>query len=51
VVAEDRLRADRPDYVVLLPWNLRDEVSAQLDYIQEWGGRIVTAVPALAVAP
>ncbi len=51
VVAEDRLRADRPDYVVLLPWNLRDEVSEQLDYVREWGGRIVTAVPALAIAP
>ncbi len=55
VVAEDRLREARPDFVVILPWNLRDEISAQLAYIDEWGGRFVTAVPSLhifdAVAP
>lgn len=49
IVAEDRLRSDRPDYVVLLPWNLREEVSAQLDYRREWGGRLVTAVPVLEI--
>lgn len=50
VVAEDRLRMDRPDYVLILPWNLKDEVVAQLDYIREWGGRFVTAVPSLRVS-
>lgn len=49
IVAENRLRADRPDYVVLLPWNLKNEVSAQLAYLKEWGGRLVTAVPTLQV--
>lgn len=49
IVAEDHLRADRPDYVVLLPWNLRDEVSLQLRYLKEWGGRLVTAVPRLQI--
>jgi SAM-dependent methyltransferase len=47
IVGEDRIRAERPDYVIILPWNLRDEVSAQLSYIGEWGGRFVTAVPRL----
>ncbi len=47
IVGEDRIRAERPDYVIILPWNLRDEVSAQLSYIGEWGGRFVTAVPTL----
>jgi SAM-dependent methyltransferase len=50
VVAEDRLREDRPDYVLILPWNLKDEVVGQLDYISEWGGRFVTAVPSLRVS-
>jgi SAM-dependent methyltransferase len=50
VVGEDRLRADRPDYVLILPWNLRDEVMTQLDYIREWGGQFVTAVPSLTIA-
>lgn len=49
VVAESRLREDRPDLVLILPWNLREEITAQLDYIREWGGRFVLAVPQLAV--
>lgn len=47
IVVESCIRDDRPDYVVILPWNLRSEVVAQLDYIREWGGQFVTAVPAL----
>lgn len=50
VVAEDRLRAERPDYVLILPWNLKDEVIGQLDYIREWGGQFVTAVPSLRIS-
>jgi SAM-dependent methyltransferase len=49
IVAEDRLKTERPDYVVILPWNLRQEVMTQLQYISEWGGRFVTAVPSLTV--
>jgi SAM-dependent methyltransferase len=49
IVAEERLREVRPDYVVVLPWNLRTEVTRQLRYIAEWGGQIVTAVPELRV--
>jgi SAM-dependent methyltransferase len=51
IVDEDHLRADRPDDVVLLPWNLRDELMAQLDYVRGWGGRFVTAVPELRCVP
>ncbi|HEY0197182.1 MAG TPA: class I SAM-dependent methyltransferase [Rhodanobacter sp.] len=47
VVAETRLREDRPDFVLILPWNLREEITAQLSYIAEWGGRFVVAVPQL----
>lgn len=49
IVAEARLSDARPDYVVVLPWNLREEVTAQLQYIREWGGRVVTVVPELAI--
>ena len=49
VVAEARLREARPDFVLMLPWNLRDEISVQLAYVREWGGRFVTAVPALEI--
>ncbi len=49
IVAEEALRSDRPDYVVILPWNLRDEIAEQLDYIREWGGKFVRAIPHLDI--
>ena len=49
IVAEERLEADRPDYVVLLPWNLKPELTRQLAGVRAWGGRFVTAVPALEI--
>jgi hypothetical protein len=51
IVSEEHLRAHRPDYVVILPWNLRTEVMQQLSYIREWGGQFVIAVPELKVSP
>ena len=50
VVAEARIRDTRPDFVVILPWNLRAEITTQLAYIREWGGKFVTAVPDLVVS-
>jgi SAM-dependent methyltransferase len=47
IVAEDRLAVDRPPWILILPWNIRDEVAAQLDYARQWGARFVTAVPRL----
>ena len=49
IVPEAHLKQARPDYVVILPWNLRAEVMAQLVYIREWGGKFVTAVPSLKI--
>ena len=45
----DRIAADRPDYVLVLPWNLRTELTEQLAYIREWGGRLVFPIPSLEV--
>lgn len=50
IVAEDRLREGKPDFIVLLPWNLRDELVGQLGYAQAWGARFVTAVPKLELS-
>ena len=50
VVSEEHLREQRPDFVLILPWNLRDEITEQLSYVREWGGKFVTAVPQLLVA-
>ena len=49
IVAEAHLKLTQPDYVVILPWNLREEVMAQLAYIREWGGQFVTAVPNMEI--
>jgi 2-polyprenyl-3-methyl-5-hydroxy-6-metoxy-1,4-benzoquinol methylase len=49
IVSEDRLRGVKPDYVVILPWNLKTEVIEQLNYIRSWGGQFVTAVPELRI--
>lgn len=45
VVAETRIHETRPDFVLILPWNLREEIEAQLAYIRAWGGRFVTCIP------
>ncbi|HEU0238262.1 MAG TPA: class I SAM-dependent methyltransferase [Micromonosporaceae bacterium] len=47
--APERIAADRPDYIVVLPWNLRAEITEQLSYVREWGGRLVFPIPELAV--
>jgi len=49
VVGEDHLQSECPDYVVIIPWNLKDEISRQLAYIRDWNGRFVTAVPELEI--
>lgn len=45
----DRIAQDRPDYVLVLPWNLRTEISEQLNYVREWGGKLVFPIPTLEV--
>jgi 2-polyprenyl-3-methyl-5-hydroxy-6-metoxy-1,4-benzoquinol methylase len=47
----DRIRETRPDYVFILPWNLKDEIADQLRYIGEWGGQFVVPIPHLTVFP
>ncbi len=49
VVNETHLKADKPDYVIILPWNLKDEITSQLSYIQEWGGKFVISIPHLQI--
>ena len=49
IFAPDRLAAERPDYVLIMPWNLREEISSQLEYVGSWGGRLVVALPSLQI--
>jgi hypothetical protein len=45
----EQIAKTRPDYVLILPWNLKDEIIAQLSYIREWGGQFVVPIPGIQV--
>jgi len=45
----EKIRQERPDYVMILPWNFKDEIVRQLHYIREWGGQFVVPIPEVRV--
>jgi hypothetical protein len=49
IVAPDHIRTDRPDFIVIFPWNVEDEIRAELADVRTWGGRFVLAIPSLRV--
>jgi 2-polyprenyl-3-methyl-5-hydroxy-6-metoxy-1,4-benzoquinol methylase len=49
VVTEEVLRLEKPDYVLIFPWNIKDEISNQISYIKDWGGKFVVAIPYLEI--
>ena len=49
IKSEEIFQTDKPDYVLILPWNLKNELIKQLEYIQEWGGQFVVAIPELEI--
>jgi len=49
IFAPERLAETRPDYVLILPWNLKDEIMEQLAYIRGWGGQFVVPIPDVKV--
>ena len=49
IYAPERLAETKPDYILVLPWNLRDEISEQLSYVRSWGSRLVFPIPALDI--
>jgi 2-polyprenyl-3-methyl-5-hydroxy-6-metoxy-1,4-benzoquinol methylase len=49
IYAPERIAETKPDYILVLPWNLREEISEQLSYVRSWGGRLVFPIPALEV--
>jgi hypothetical protein len=51
VEAVERLAERRPDYVLILPWNLTAEIVDQMSGVRDWGGRFVVAVPSLTLDP
>ena len=49
IVDENHLKSEQPDYVIIFPWNLKHEITQQLDYIRAWEGKFVVAVPKLEI--
>jgi len=49
ILAPEKIRETKPDYVLILPWNLKEEISKQHNYIAEWGGRFVVPIPEVEV--
>jgi SAM-dependent methyltransferase len=49
ILAPDMVRETRPDYVLILPWNLKDEIMQQMQFVREWGGRFVVPIPHVVV--
>lgn len=47
----EKIRETRPDLVLILPWNLRDEIMSQMDYVREWGGKFVVPIPSVCTVP
>ena len=49
IVAPELILKARPDYVLILPWNIKEEVMRDLAAIRDWGGKFVTAIPQLEI--
>lgn len=50
IVNEEWLKQAKPEYILILPWNLKDELMHQLAYVKDWDGKLVTAVPTIEIA-
>jgi 2-polyprenyl-3-methyl-5-hydroxy-6-metoxy-1,4-benzoquinol methylase len=49
IVDENLIRCEKPDYVLILPWNIKKEIIERLKYIEEWNGKFVVAIPKLDI--
>lgn len=49
IVSEEKINKEKPDYILILPWNLKDEIIQQLGYTKKWGCRFVVAIPGVEI--
>jgi hypothetical protein len=45
ILDPDNIKKTKPDYVLILPWNIKEEIMNQLSYIRDWGGRFIVPIP------
>jgi hypothetical protein len=51
IYAPEKIRETRPDYLLILPWNLKNEIMQQMAHIREWGGKFIVPIPEATVCP
>lgn len=49
IVSPDRIRETKPDYILILPWNIREEIMRQLSFVRDWGGSFIIPIPKIEV--
>jgi 2-polyprenyl-3-methyl-5-hydroxy-6-metoxy-1,4-benzoquinol methylase len=49
IVSESLIQQEKPDYIVIFPWNIKEEITHQLDYIRNWDGKFVVAIPIMEI--
>ena len=49
IMSESEILKTKPDYILILPWNIKDEISNQLSYIRDWGGKFIVAIPSIDI--
>lgn len=49
VYPTEQLAATKPDYIIIMPWNLKDEIATQLEYTKSWGAKLIVAIPELEI--
>ena len=49
VESPEKIRATKPDYILILPWNLKEEIIQQINFIREWGGKFITVIPEVKI--
>ena len=51
ILTPDKLIEAKPDYVLILPWNFKDQIIKQMAVIREWGGKFVVPIPTVEIIP
>ncbi|MCK5613608.1 SAM-dependent methyltransferase, partial [Candidatus Pacearchaeota archaeon] len=51
IFSPDKIEQTKPDYLFILPWNLKDEIIEQMSFIRRWGGKFVVPIPEVQVCP
>lgn len=49
IVSPEKIKVDKPNYILILPWNIKEEIMEQLSFVRSWGAKFVTAIPGIAV--